>query len=326
MTDKPIAPRGINHLVLNVHNLEESHRFWTEIVGFRQVGELKPAPHRPVDTKMRFYSAAGHHHDLALVENPSLPPPPAEWSMFGMPLAINHVAITYPGREAWLSQLRYLQDKGVTFDRRVEHGMTHSVYIHDPNGYGVELLYDLPRETWEGDVDAALNYAEILPTQGADALNDRVDVPVFQGDETTAQKGNSGMGQRVSVNGARSRHENPIPNASRIGRIVMSSVITGANPGTRDLPDSFEAQVANVFTHIRHDVEAAGGTVDDILKITFWVRDPATQRSALNAGWVELFPNPESRPARHTQPLAAGGKSLVQADFVAVLGSNEQEV
>jgi len=40
---------------------------------------------------------------------------------------------------------------------------------------------------------------------------------------------------------------------------------------------------------------------------------------------VDLFPNPQSRPARHTQPLAAGGKSLVQADFVAVLGSNEQE-
>ena len=56
------------------------------------------------------------------------------------------------------------------FDRRVEHGMTHSLYIHDPNGYGVELLYELPREVWEGDIDAALNFAVQVPTEGPEAL------------------------------------------------------------------------------------------------------------------------------------------------------------
>ena len=56
------------------------------------------------------------------------------------------------------------------FDRRVEHGMTHSLYIHDPNGYGVELLYELPREVWEGDIDGALNFAEQVPTEGPEAL------------------------------------------------------------------------------------------------------------------------------------------------------------
>ncbi len=131
------------------------------------------------------------------------------------------------------------------------------------------------------------------------------------------------MGKRQSVNGSKPRHENPIPNASRIGNLVMSSIITGTNPGTREFPEAFEAQVANIFTHIRHDVEAAGGSVEDIIKVTFWVRDPTSQRSALNAGWVTLFPKPESRPARHTQMLPAGGRSLVQADFVAVLGSGE---
>ena len=131
------------------------------------------------------------------------------------------------------------------------------------------------------------------------------------------------MRKRQSINGSKPRHENPIPNASRIGNLVMSSVIGGANPGTRELPESFEAQVANVYTHIRHDVEAAGGSVDDIIKVTFWVRDPASQRAALNTEWVKLFPNPESRPARHTQALPPGGRSLVQADFVAVLGSEE---
>ena len=66
------------------------------------------------------------------------------------------------------------------------------------------------------------------------------------------------MAKRKSINGKLPRHENPIPNASRIGNIIMSSVIGGTNPGTRDLPETLEQQVVNVFTHIRHDVEAAG--------------------------------------------------------------------
>jgi len=132
---------------------------------------------------MQFYSGTGtgraHHHDLALVENPNLPPPPDEWKMWELPIAINHIAITYPTREAWLSRLAHLQGKGVKFDRRIDHGMTHSLYIHDPNGYGVELVYDLPREIWENDIDAALNFAELRPHEGAEALIDRTDVPVF---------------------------------------------------------------------------------------------------------------------------------------------------
>jgi catechol-2,3-dioxygenase len=182
-TSEPTAPTGLNHIVLNVRNLEESHQFWTEVVGLRQVGEFKSAPDRPNPPKMRFYRGAGrdgtHHHDLALVENPKLPPPPAEWSISGMPLAINHIGITYPSREAWLRQLAYLQAKGIKFDRRIEHGVSHSLYIHDPNGYGVELLYDLPREVWEGDLDAALNFVVALPTERAEALIDRTDVTVF---------------------------------------------------------------------------------------------------------------------------------------------------
>jgi enamine deaminase RidA (YjgF/YER057c/UK114 family) len=128
------------------------------------------------------------------------------------------------------------------------------------------------------------------------------------------------MPRRQSINGPRARHENPIPNASRIGNLVMSSVIGGANPGTRELPPTLEAQIANVFAHIRSDVEAAGGTVDDIIKVTFYVKDPASQRVALNEEWLRMFPDAEARPARHTQPLPADSRALVQADFTAVLG------
>lgn len=180
-----VAPAALNHVVLNVRDMEESHRFWTELIGFRHVGTAKPRPDRPVAPNMRFYSCdhgGGRlsHHDLALVENKALPPAPAEWKMVGMRCAVNHVALAYPSREAWLRQLAFLQGKGVKFDLRVEHGMTHSLYIHDPNGYGIELLYELPREVWEADIDGALNYSVRLPTEGTDALVDRTEgLPKF---------------------------------------------------------------------------------------------------------------------------------------------------
>jgi enamine deaminase RidA (YjgF/YER057c/UK114 family) len=127
------------------------------------------------------------------------------------------------------------------------------------------------------------------------------------------------MARRQSVNFPGFSHQNPIPNASRVGNIVMSSVIGGTDPGTRELPPTLEAQAANVFGYIRSAVEAAGGTTEDIVKINFFVRDPATQRAALNAEWLKMFPDPNARPARHTQALPADSRALVQADFVAVL-------
>ena len=170
------TPVGVNHIVLNVRDIEESHRFWTEIVGLKQVGALRPrADMGPIPT-MRFYSGdhGGKmaHHDVALVENPNLPAPPAKWELFGVPQAINHIAIAMPNRESWMKKLAELQARGVKFNLRINHGMTHSVYISDPNGYGVELLYELPREMWEGDIDAGLNYLELLPTEGDEALKD----------------------------------------------------------------------------------------------------------------------------------------------------------
>jgi catechol 2,3-dioxygenase len=179
----PVTPSGLNHLVLNVRNLEESHQFWTEIVGFKQVGELKATPQRPNPA-----NGSMNHHDIALIENPDLPAPPAEWAMNGMPMAISHIAISFPDRESWLRQLEWVQSRGVKFNRRVDHGMTHSLYINDPNGYGVELLYELPREVWEGDIDAALNFAVALPTEGAEALVDQAEgVPVFRATQTAAE-------------------------------------------------------------------------------------------------------------------------------------------
>ncbi len=163
-----VTPRGVNHLVLNVRNLDESHHFWCDLLGFQQVGEIHARPDRPNPPKMRFYSGVVddvNHHDIALVEAPQLPEAPAQWDMFAGSSAINHIAITYPDRESWLEQVQWLSEHDVPINSRVDHGMTHSVYINDPNGYGVEVLYELPAEVWQDDIDGALNWAERLPME-----------------------------------------------------------------------------------------------------------------------------------------------------------------
>jgi len=126
------------------------------------------------------------------------------------------------------------------------------------------------------------------------------------------------MAQRQSVNFPGFAHSNPIPNASRIGNIMMSSVISGVDPGTRNYPAELSGQVVNIFKHVRAAIEAAGGTPDNILRITFYVRDQAAGRAALNDEWVKMFPDANSRPARHTLAAAGDGPSLVTCEFTAV--------
>ncbi|MFZ3235689.1 MAG: Rid family hydrolase [Stellaceae bacterium] len=126
------------------------------------------------------------------------------------------------------------------------------------------------------------------------------------------------MAQRHSVNFPGFSHQNPIPNASRIGNIMMTSVISGVDPGTRTLPPDLDGQVANLFRHIRSAIEAAGGSPDNIIKINFYMKDPATGRAALNGEWVRMFPDAEARPARHTTALGPESNALVTCDFTAV--------
>ncbi len=169
-------PAGVNHLVLNVADIEISHRFWTELMGFELVSTVQ------LGSEMRFYrSGPGHHHDIAIMQctQPPSEPAPQRWRPSGRRMGVNHIAIGYPDRESFLAQLSHLQANAVTFHLRGNHGMTHSAYINDPDGNGIEVLYELPVEVWDGDVRAALGHFEPLPTEGPEALEDRTDYPIF---------------------------------------------------------------------------------------------------------------------------------------------------
>ncbi|MGX9425173.1 MULTISPECIES: RidA family protein [Bradyrhizobium] len=128
----------------------------------------------------------------------------------------------------------------------------------------------------------------------------------------------TGQARRRSVHIGGFKHANPIPNASRIGNLVMSGVILGRDPATGAMPESLEAQCANMFAHMKATVEAAGGSTDDIIKMTVWLKD-RSQRGPVNAEWLKMFPDEHSRPARHALPMDMEGGALVQCDFTAVI-------
>ena len=126
------------------------------------------------------------------------------------------------------------------------------------------------------------------------------------------------MSIRKSITVANIAHKFPVPNASRIGNIVVSGAIHPADPATRTVPDDLAAQCTNMFKNLKAVIEAAGGTTDDIIKVNVFIRD-RNNREPLNVEWVRMFPDPESRPARHAQPLQVEGPALVQCDFMAVI-------
>jgi len=129
---------------------------------------------------------------------------------------------------------------------------------------------------------------------------------------------NASPAPRKSVHVEGYRHMNPIPAASCVRGVLMSGVVTGRDPATGQLPATIDEQCAHMFQHVRNIVEAAGGTSADILKLTVWLKNPG-DREALNREWVAMFPDPDSRPARHTLALSDSGEALVQCDVTAVL-------
>jgi catechol-2,3-dioxygenase len=63
--------------------------------------------------------------------------------------------------------------------------MTHSLYISDPIGYGVEVLYELPREVWETTFRA--RSITPVPTEGDEAFVDDTDYPTFGREKGTGR-------------------------------------------------------------------------------------------------------------------------------------------
>jgi enamine deaminase RidA (YjgF/YER057c/UK114 family) len=128
------------------------------------------------------------------------------------------------------------------------------------------------------------------------------------------------MPKRPNIKLENLQHENPIPVACVIGRMLVTSGIFGKNPDTGGIPPEIEMQCRNMFENIQRILTAANGTTDDIIKMTVWVKDKSI-KNHVNVEWLKMFPDEDSRPVRHSityQDLPA--PALVQCEIMAILG------
>ena len=125
------------------------------------------------------------------------------------------------------------------------------------------------------------------------------------------------MANRKSIEIEGFAHKNPIPAACRLGNMLMTGIITGTDPATGKLAATLEEQCANIFQHVRAVMAGAGGSTDNIVKMNVWMAD-RSKRDVLNAEWVKMFPDADSRPARHTSQTALEDGQLIVCDITAM--------
>lgn len=127
---------SIGHVHLKVADLERALGFYCGLLGF----ELQ----QRWGESAAFISAGGYHHHIGLNTWESLggsPPAPGTTGLF-------HLAILYPTRAALANALRRLSAAGIALDGASDHGVSEALYLRDPDGNGVELYRDRPREEW----------------------------------------------------------------------------------------------------------------------------------------------------------------------------------
>jgi catechol 2,3-dioxygenase len=94
-----------------------------------------------------FISAGGYHHHIGLNTWESAGGSPAAPGTTGL----YHAAILYPTRRALADALRRLADAGVSLDGASDHGVSEALYLRDPDGIGLELYWDRPKDQWPRD-------------------------------------------------------------------------------------------------------------------------------------------------------------------------------
>ncbi len=141
MSDNYIIPAGVSigHVHLKVSDLARAEAFYCGLLGFEvtvRYGE-----------DAVFISAGGYHHHIGLNTWYSKGGGPAPQRSVGL----FHTAILYPARRDLAIALTRLMDAGYPLTGASDHGVSEALYLDDPDGNGVELYWDKPREQWPAD-------------------------------------------------------------------------------------------------------------------------------------------------------------------------------
>ena len=152
----PIDPGvRIGHVHLKVSDLERALAFYCGVLGFELTMRYGPGA--------AFVSAGGYHHHIGLNTWESQgghPPAPGTSGLY-------HVAILYPTRARLADALRRVQTAGIPLDGAADHGVSEALYLRDPDGNGIELYWDRPREQWPVDAEGKLTmFTRALDVRG----------------------------------------------------------------------------------------------------------------------------------------------------------------
>jgi catechol 2,3-dioxygenase len=138
----PIDPgTRIGHVHLKVADLERALAFYQGVLGFELTQRYGKSA--------AFVSAGGYHHHIGLNTWESAggsQPPEGTTGLY-------HVAIVYPTRALLADALRRVVKAGITLEGASDHGVSEALYLRDPDGNGVELYWDRPKEQWPRDAD-----------------------------------------------------------------------------------------------------------------------------------------------------------------------------
>lgn len=138
------AQTRIGHSHLKVADLERSLKFYRDLLGFEVTSTL--------GDQAAFISAGGYHHHIGL----------NTWYSKGFPNAskegvgLYHTAIVYPTRKDLAKIYDRLLKANYPVGGASDHGVSESIYLDDPDGNGVELYWDRPRELWKYQADGSL--------------------------------------------------------------------------------------------------------------------------------------------------------------------------
>lgn len=142
---KPVHPEvRIGHVHLKVSDLDRALAFYRDVLGFELTQRY--------GHQAAFLSAGGYHHHIGLNtwESKGGAPPP-----YGA-TGLYHVAIAYPTRAELADALRRVTKAGIPLESAADHGVSEALYLRDPDGNGVELYWDRPREKWPHTPDGGL--------------------------------------------------------------------------------------------------------------------------------------------------------------------------
>lgn len=138
------ARTSIGHVHLKVSDLERSLEFYRDLLGFEVTTRYGP--------NAAFLSAGGYHHHIGLNTWHSRGGEPAPRNSTGL----YHTAILYPGRKELAAIYNRLRKADYPITGASDHGVSEAIYLDDPDGNGVELYRDRPREEWSYSPDGSV--------------------------------------------------------------------------------------------------------------------------------------------------------------------------